>query len=123
MYSPRTMNSVLKMTLSVLIILGYSDISAQPDAAKPVVIVVGDQSLDNCELLGKIKGTSSQDGSPDDNTPYVDRLIKARNNLREGAQKLGANTVHIINSNTSGKYEVPGVTKEIIHIGNAYRCE
>jgi len=108
---------------SVFIILGCSGISAQPEATKPVIIVVGDQSLESCELLGKVKGSSSQNGSTDDNTPYVDRLIKARNHIREEAQKLGADTVHIINSNTSGKYEVPGASKEIIHIGNAYRCE
>lgn len=123
MNSSRTMRSAAKQILSVIIILGYSGLSPHAAAAKPVIIVVGDQSLEGCEPLGKVKGSSNPDGSADDNIPYVDRLIKARNHLKEETQKLGADTVHIINSNTSGRYEVPGVSKEIIHIGNAYRCE
>lgn len=123
MDNSRKIKSLLKQAVYALLIIGCSEISAQPDAAKPVVIVVGDQSLDDCELLGKVKGSSSEAGSTDDNIPYVDRLIKARNNLREEAQKLGANTVQVINSNTNGKFEVPGASKEIIHIGNAYRCD
>lgn len=123
MNSSRTIPSLLKKILPVLIILGGPALAAQPEGMKPVVIMVGDQSLDGCELLGKVRGSSHENGAADDNVHYVDRLIKARNNLGEEAQKLGANTVHIINSNTSGKYEVPGASKEIIHIGNAYRCE
>jgi hypothetical protein len=49
--------------------------------------------------------------------------MNARNNLRNEAQKLGGNTVHIIYANNSGKYEIPGVDKEIIFIGNVYRCK
>ncbi|MBL8497408.1 DUF4156 domain-containing protein [Nitrosomonas sp. JL21] len=119
----RKMNPLLKNTLYILLVMGCSEISAQPDVVKPVVIVVGDQNLEGCESLGKVRGSSSENESADDDAPYVERLIKARNHLRAEAQKLGANTVHIINSNTSGKYEVPGTNKEIVHVGNAYRCE
>ncbi|PXW85191.1 uncharacterized protein DUF4156 [Nitrosomonas sp. Nm84] len=115
----------IKTALTVLIIIGCAEISAQPEVVKPVTIMVGEQGPDGCELLGKIKGSSKDDATDaaDDNTPYVDRLIKARNNLRHETQKLGGNNVHIIRSNNTGKYEIPGVDKEIILIGNVYRCE
>lgn len=115
----------IKTMLTALIIIGCTEISAQPEAVKPVTIMVGEQGPDGCELLGKIKGSSKDDSidAADDNTPYVDRLIKARNNLRHETQKLGGNNVHIIRSNNTGKYEIPGIDKEIILIGNVYRCE
>ena len=96
---------------------------AQPEKTKTVTMVVGEHGPDGCELLGKVKGSSKENDSAEDNTPYVDRLIKARNNLRSEAQQLGGNTVHIIYSNNSGRYEIPGADKEIIFVGNVYRCE
>jgi hypothetical protein len=105
--------------------LGCAEISAQPEEVKTVIIMVGEQGPDGCELLGKAKG-SSKDGSTneaEDHTPYIERLIKARNNLRNEAQKLGGNNVHIIYSNNTGKYEIPGIDKEIIFVGNVYRCQ
>ncbi len=107
----------------VLLIIGCMEVSAQPEGAKAVTIILGEQGPDGCELLGKVKGSSKESETEEDNTSYTDRLIKARNNLRSEAQKLGGNNVHIIYSNNTGKYEIPGVDKEILFIGNAYRCE
>ena len=107
----------------VLLIIGCMEVSAQPEGAKAVTIILGEQGPDGCELLGKVKGSSKESETEEDNTSYTDRLIKARNNLRREAQKLGGNNVHIIYSNNTGKYEIPGVDKEILFIGNAYRCE
>lgn len=117
--------TLIKTALTILIIIGCAEIAAQPETAKPITIMVGEQGPDGCELLGKIKGSSKDDATDaaNDNTPYVDRLIKARNNLRHETQKLGGNNVHIIRSNNTGKYEIPGVDKEIILIGNVYHCE
>ncbi len=115
--------SLLGKILLVIIIIGCSEILAQSDGVKSVIIMVGEQGPDGCESLGKIKGSSNEGESTNDNTPYIDRLTKARNNLRNEAQKLGGNTIHIIHSNTTGNYEIPGANKEIIYIGNAYRCE
>ena len=106
-----------------LLLTGCAEVSAQPENAKSVTMILGEQGPDGCELLGKVKGTSKENDSEEDNTPYVDRLIKARNNLRSEAQALGGNNVHIIYSNNTGKYDIPGVDKEIIFIGNVYRCE
>lgn len=98
------------------------EVSAQPEEAKPVTITVGEEGPAGCELLGKVKGSSKDGEAEEDHTPYVERLIKARNNLRSEAQKLGGNNVHIIYSNNTGKYEIPGADKEIIFVGNVYHC-
>ena len=127
-----TSNPIGKLTkkalLAVMIfgiteVLAQSDkIPAQQEKDKTVTIVLGAEAPDGCELLGKVKGSSKDNDNGAENAPYVDRLIRARNNLRNETQKLGGNTVHITYSNNSGKYEVPGADKEIIFAGNAYRC-
>ena len=107
-------------------ILFCFEVSAQPQESKAVMIVVGKESPAGCKLLGKAKGSSNDEQTSkanEDSASYVDRLMKARNNLINEAQKLGGNTVHIIYSNNTGKYEIPGIDKEIIHIGNVYYCE
>lgn len=119
----KEISKLIRKVVLVLLIIGCSGVSAQPEEVKAVTIMVGEQGPDGCELLGKVKGSSKENETEGDSTPYVDRLIKARNNLRSEAQNLGGNNVHIIYSNNTGKYEIPGVDKEIIFIGNVYRCE
>ena len=121
----KEISQLIRKVVLALLIIGCAEVSAQPEDAKAVTIILGEQGPDGCELLGKVKGSSkeSESETEEDNTPYTDRLIKARNNLRSEAQKLGGNNVHIIYSNNTGKYEIPGVDKEILFIGNAYRCE
>ena len=119
----KEVSQLIQRVMLALLILGCAEVSAQPEDAKAVTIILGEQGPDGCELLGKVKGSSKESETEEDNTPYTDRLIKARNNLRSEAQKLGGNNVHIIYSNNTGKYEIPGVDKEILFIGNAYRCE
>lgn len=130
MNASKLLNKLTKNAMLVLMIFSIIGVSAQADEApaqpektKTVTMVVGEEGPDGCELLGKVKGSSKEDNPEADNAHYVDRLIKARNNLRNETQKLGGDTVHIIYSNNSGRYEIPGVDKEIIFIGNAYRCE
>lgn len=124
------LSQLTRAAMFVSIILGCtgasaqtSEAPAQPESTKTVTMVVGEHGPDECELLGKVKGSSNESKAAEDNTPYVDRLMRARNNLRNEAKALGGNTVHIIKSNNSGKYEIPGAPKEIIFVGNAYRCE
>lgn len=126
----KELNPLTQAAVFVSIILGCtgavaqtSDTPAQPEETKTITMVVGEHGPDGCELLGKVRGSSHESAAAEDNTPYVDRLMKARNNLRNEAKALGGNTVHIIKSNNSGKYEIPGAPKEIIFVGNAYRCE
>lgn len=119
----KEINKRIQKVVLVLLIIGCMEVSAQPEGAKAVTMILGEQGPDGCELLGKVKGSSKESETEEDNTPYTDRLIKARNNLRSEAQKLGGNNVHIIYSNNTGKYDIPGIDKEIIFIGNVYRCE
>ena len=116
---------LFRIAALAFIILGCTETSAQPEEIKTVTIMIGEQVPDGCELLGKVTGSSKDDptNEAEDNTPYVERLIRARNNLRNEAQKLGGNNVHIIYSNNTGKYEIPGIDKEIIFVGNVYRCK
>ena len=119
----KEISRLVQKVVLVLLIIGCTEVSALPEKVETVTIILGEQGPDGCELLGKVKGSSKENETEEDNTPYTDRLIKARNNLRSEAQKLGGNNVHIIYSNNTGKYDIPGVDKEIIFIGNVYRCE
>lgn len=112
----------VKYTL-LLILLGYAALSAYAEGNKPVIITLGDEGPGGCELLGKVKGSSKESETDAGDAPYTERLIKARRNLVAEAQQLGGNNVHVIHSNNTGKYEFPGMDKEIIFIGNVYRCE
>lgn len=96
---------------------------ALAEQSKSVIIMVGAEGPSGCELLGKVVGSSKEGEVQAENVPYTERLMKARNHLIDATRKLGGDTVHIIQSNNSGKYEIPGGEKEIIHIGNAYRCK
>lgn len=119
----KEIGKLIQKIVLVLLIIGCTEVLAQPEKVKSVTMILGEQGPDDCELLGKVKGSSKDGETEEDNTPYTDRLIKARNNLRSEAQKLGGNNVHIIYSNNTGKYDIPGVDKEILFIGNVYRCE
>ncbi|MBY0474303.1 MAG: DUF4156 domain-containing protein [Nitrosomonas sp.] len=113
---------LIKILLILLIIIGCAKVSAQPEESKTVTIMLGKSGPEGCELLGKVTGSSKESETENDTTSYTARLIRARSNLTNEAKKLGGNNVHIIYSNNSGKYEIPGADKEIIHIGNVYRC-
>lgn len=115
------LHPLIKMVVLVWIIMDCAEISAQSET-KSVTIQVGEQGPDGCRLLGQVKGSSNNSHVVEDDASYVDRLIRARNNLRSATQKLGGNTVHIIHSNNTGKYEIPGVSKKVVFIGNAYYC-
>ena len=126
----RPLDKLTRNILPVVLILSIAEVSAQsgkmpaqPEKNTTVTMVLGAEAPDGCELLGPVKGSSKENDSDTNSAPYVERLIKARNNLRNETQKLGGNTVHITYSNNSGKYEVPGADKEIIFIGNAYSCD
>ncbi len=108
--------------LTVCALIGPT-VMAESNSTPKVTIIVGTEGPEGCELLGKVKGSSRDGQAGEDDLPYVDRLVKARNNLRAETQKLGGDSVHITYSNNSGKYEVPGTDKEIFFAGHAYRCQ
>lgn len=113
---------LIKNLLILLTIMGCAEVSAQPEESKAITIMLGKSGPEGCELLGKVTGSSKESEAENDTTSYTERLIKARSNLTNEARKLGGNNVHIVHSNNSGRYEIPGVDKEILYIGNVYRC-
>lgn len=126
----KSMDKLTRKVLLAMLIFGITEVSAQsdktpeqPEKNTTVIMVLGAEAPEGCELLGKVKGSSKENDNDTNSAPYVERLIKARNMLRNETQKLGGNTVHITYSSNSGKYEVPGADKEIIFAGNAYRCD
>ncbi|MBX3616803.1 DUF4156 domain-containing protein [Nitrosomonas sp.] len=118
-YSSRLIGNIL--FIFSLILLVNSLVHAEQN--KAITMMVGADGPVGCELLGTVTGSSKEGEVQEANVPYTERLMKARNNLRDEALKLGGDTVHIIRSNNTGKYEIPGGDKEIIHIGNVYRCK
>ena len=119
---PKDLQFLMGKIALVLFVLHCAEISAQPEV-KSIMIQVGEEGPSGCQLLGKVKGSSKDSQKNEDDMPYMERLMTARNQLRNETLKLGGNTVHIIRSNNTGTFEIPGVVKEIIYIGNAYLCE
>lgn len=88
--------------------------------AKPIVLLIGEeQDFTGCKKLGSVTGASQES---DNDKTYPQRLIIARTNLQNEAASMGANTIHVLRSNTT-RIEVPGVNKQIIFSGEAYYCE
>lgn len=122
MYISKSFCRLIKKLLILLLVIGCIEVYAQAEKSKTVTITLGKFPPEGCELLGKVKGSSKENETEDSAVSYTERLIKARVNLTHEAKKLGGNNVHILHSNNSGKYEIPGADKEIVHIGNVYRC-
>ncbi|GKS68034.1 protein of unknown function [Nitrosomonas sp. PY1] len=115
---------LIKLSVLLLCLTVSASVWSQSQESKSITIHLSEEGPGGCELLGRVKGSSKENDQDanDDKTPYVDRLIKARNRLREETARLGGNTVHILRANNSGKYEAPGVDKEIFYIGDVYQC-
>ena len=115
------LNIRLLMALAIILTshLAMSETS-EPQATKPIVLLVGEeQDFTGCKMLGNITGASQES---DNDKTYPERLIIARNNLKNQAIDLGANTIHVLRSNTA-RFEIPGAQKQIIFSGNAYFCK
>jgi hypothetical protein len=110
------------MVLTVVIMVSHPILAAKNDTrpARPIVLLIGEeQDFTGCKKLGSVTGASQES---DNDKPYPQRLIIARTNLQNEAASIGANTIHVLRSNTS-RIEVPGVDKQIIFLGEAYHCE
>lgn len=114
---------LITIMLWAMLWMNHSAIAEKP-AAKPaesIVLLLGEeQDLSGCKLLGKVTG-ASQDS--DNELSYPERLIIARDNLRNATAELGGNAIHVIRTYNTARFEVPGVDKKIIFSGNAYFCE
>lgn len=113
----------IKIIVLAMLLVSHSALAETPVAksTESVLLMIGqEQDLAGCKLLGSVTGTS-QDS--DNDLTYPERLIIARDNLRNEATKLGGNAVHVIRTHNTARFEVPGVDKKVVFFGNAYFCE
>ncbi|HBV21718.1 MAG TPA: DUF4156 domain-containing protein [Nitrosomonas sp.] len=113
---------LIKTIPFALILISSTAISEKPKT-ESIMILLGEQNLAECRSLGEIRGSSQNMG---EDASYPERLMTARNNLRDETSKLGGNTVLIKHTNNTaryGRYEVPEIDKTIIFIGHAYSCK
>lgn len=109
------------MLMLSFVLTSYAQTSPSTDP-QSVMMLLGDQDLTRCQFLGEVAG-SSLDSEND--AVYMDRLISARNKLRNETAKLGGNTVHVgnIDARNAGRFEIPGTDKKITYSGKAYFCK
>jgi Domain of unknown function (DUF4156) len=113
---------IFRMIVLTVIFVSHPIMGETTDTrpAKPIVLLLGEeQDFTGCKKLGSVTGASQES---DNDKPYPQRLITARTNLQNEAARMGANTIHVLRSNTS-RIEVPGVNRQIIFSGEAYYCE
>ncbi len=104
-----------------LIFAGCSIISAKPES-QSIKMLLGEHNLVHCRFLGDVTGASPMNKITGEHPSYTNRLISARNDLRNEAYKLGGNTVHIRRTKNTGRYDLPG-EKRITIDGRVYFCE
>ncbi len=104
-----------------LILAGCSLISAKPES-QSIKMLLGEHNLAHCQFLGDVTGASPVNKITGEHPSYTNRLISARNDLRNEAYKLGGNTVHIRRTKNTGRYDLPG-EKRITIDGKVYFCE
>lgn len=115
--------SICVVALCCFVSTGHASTPAPvPKDPTTVMILLGEQDLTSCKLLGNVTG-SSLDSENDASYPV--RLMSARNKLRNEAASLGGNTVHVrqIDARNAGRFEIPGTDKKITFTGQAYLCE
>lgn len=119
-----TLKSLLLIKLillaSLVSVLTSGPARSEKTDAKSVLILLGEHDLNSCRLLGKVTGTSE---GVDDDVSYPDRMIVARDGLRNETLKLGGNAVHVKYTHDTARFEAPGIEKKIVFAGDAYYCE
>ncbi len=120
---------LLKIVVSTMVVVSGSVLADTADtvadttetrSAKPIVLLLGDaQDFIGCEKRGSVTGASQES---DNDKTYPQRFIIARTQLQNEAANMGANTIHVLRSNTA-RFEIPGANKQIIFSGEAYYCE
>lgn len=88
-----------------------------------IKLLLGEHSLAYCQFLGDVVGNSEMDKETGEHPSYTTRVTDARNNLRNEAFQLGANTIHITRTSNAVRYDFPGLEKQITINGKAYFCD
>ena len=88
-----------------------------------IMLLLGEHSLAHCQYLGDVEGNSELDKETGEHPSYTTRVTDARNNLRNEAYQLGANTIHITRTSNAARYDFPGLDKQVTFNGKAYFCD
>ena len=87
------------------------------------MLLLGEHSLAHCQFVGNVEGNSELDKETGEHPSYTTRVTDARNNIRNEAYQLGANTIHIIRTSNAARYDFPGLDKQVTFNGKAYFCD
>ena len=74
----------------------------------------------SARTVGDVLGNSELDKETGEHPSYTTRVTDARNNIRNEAYQLGANTIHIIRTSNAARYDFPGLDKQVTFNGKAY---
>lgn len=88
-----------------------------------IKLLLGEHGLAYCQFLGDVVGNSELDKETGEHPSYTTRVTDARNNIRNEACQLGANTIHIIRTSNAARYDFPGLDKQVTLNGKAYFCD
>ncbi|MDH5552572.1 MAG: DUF4156 domain-containing protein [Nitrosomonas sp.] len=91
--------------------------------AQSILLLLGVHSIAHCQFLGDVVGNSELDKETGEHPPYTTRVTDARNNLRNAAHQLGANTIHVTRTSNAARYDFPGLDKQVTFNGKAYFCD
>ena len=105
-----------------LMLTGCSSTAIKP-GTQSFKMLLGEHHLAHCQFLGDVTGTSKVNLITRKHPPYQDRMLDARNSLRNAAHKLGSNTIHIRRTTNTSRYEFPGLDKKVTLEGKAYFCD
>ena len=110
------------ISVFTLILTSCSSTAIKP-GTQSIKMLLGEHHLMHCQFLGDVSGTSKVNLITRKHPPYVNRMIDARNSLRNAAHKLGSNTIHIRRTTNTSRYEFPGLDKKVTLEGRAYFCD
>ncbi len=88
-----------------------------------IMLLLGEHNLAHCQFVGDVVGNSELDKETGEHPSYTTRVTDARNNIRNEAYQLGANTIHIIRTSNAARYDFPGLDKQVTFNGKAYFCD
>lgn len=109
----------LKIAVLLLLICSCAAKKLNPGAEK--IAIVGDLLTKNCDFLGEVVGTQGNWWT-DDVTSTKNKMVGSRNEMRNQALALGADTILILESRNTESALSFSVTNVTV-IGNAYNCK
>ncbi|QIQ21888.1 DUF4156 domain-containing protein [Zophobihabitans entericus] len=117
------MNKVSKLVLgfSVAVLLSACSANSLDKGAETVAILDSPPPYGTCQLMGEVMG-SQGNWFTGGYTTNTNLLIGARNELKNEAYKLGADSVYIQTTHNTQTESSAGTSNSTL-FGNAYKCK